>query len=210
MKVRRINIPNIMTDFVGFMQEKAVVQDGVYSKPKQYNIEEFEKIFEFVEQTDNEIYQDWKNNTQYHQYVAPVIQQKEQQNIDVVHIEETADKVVDVDKHKLKTLVTDLMEVRLKQPKYTTKDMEIIECKDSSISYRYKNVTILQIKGKRKISVYLTGKLLSQQLFEQFQHTPEKYKATHNAYLYINSVHDIELIMKAVDESMEQVDIKKG
>lgn len=76
---------------------------------------------------------------------------------------------------------------------------ELVECKDNIVAYKFKGKTIAQIKGKRKVKVYFTGKFLSEEVFEQCSHTKPEY--THNAFVKLENVSDVDLVFVAIEES---------
>ena len=214
MRVAKNVDSNITTDFKGFMGDTVILQDGDFGEANRYTIKTFETNFHFLNDDDRQFYELAKENTDEFQYEPVTRNNAKDVNDkiiqDKVNEEERSDVVVDVEQQKMDNLKYELLEVRMKLPQYANENMTIVECKDGTTSYRYKNVTILQVKGKRKVKAFLTGKLLTEETFNSFSHTPEKYNATHNAYLYITTIQDVDLIMKAVDESMQQIDIKKS
>lgn len=213
-KVIRKGNEGLETCFVGFKGEDTIIlQSGEYGIPRDYSIEDFESMFEFIHEADLLEYLDNLENHIFPQFgvedevavtVEPPLDDKSKQ-------ENKETKKEEKEKSKLTTggqLKHDLLNEFLPEKDYFEK-LKVIECKDGSLSYRYRDVTVLQVKGKRKVVVYMTGKFLSDETFAKFDKTPEEQKATHNAYLYLNDREDLNIIMIALDESVEQVDIKK-
>lgn len=90
-------------------------------------------------------------------------------------------------------------------------DLNSIICKHGTVSYIYRGVTILQVKGKKKVYFYFTGKMFDEQFLKQFMLLPERgYKITHNAYLMLENESQFEQITKAIQVSIQYIDNKKG
>lgn len=206
-KVVRKGNEELQTCFVGFNeQNKVVLQNGPYGIPRTYDKEDFEHMFYFIHDEDE---------VDYKQMGDVVIESPVQDDEVCATNNESdlSDKEEKQDTPKKEFPVSTQLKNILIDEKLTAKpyfsDLKIIECKDGSLSYRYRNVTVLQVKGKRKVAVYMTGKLLEDETFAKFLQTPEHHKATHNAYVYLNSADELNLVLKALDESVEQIDIKK-
>lgn len=217
-KVIRKGNDGLETCFIGFKGEDTVVlQNGEYGIPREYSIEDFESMFEFIHETDLLEYLELLEEKTFPQYDAidEVAVTNEQQQTPPQDKQQNEEQKENKQTEQPKSILTtggqlkqELLEQKLPQTDYYNR-LKVIQCKDGSLSYRYRNVTVLQVKGKRKVAVYMTGKFLDPETFAKFDKTPEEQKATHNAYLYLNEKEDLDTIMIALDESIEQVDLKK-
>lgn len=91
--------------------------------------------------------------------------------------------------------------------KLYNKQFEVVYCKDGCISFRYKNVTIVQVKGKTKAKVMFSKKLLSNELNNSLSTFGKNY--AHDMYCNLTSVKDLQLCLQCTDYIVNLLNTKQ-
>lgn len=234
---RKIN-SLIVGQFLGFKGNDTVVV-ATNEVTNEYPFDQFERLFKFTNEADKQQYQKIKdeviNDGTIHQVNEEQLEELLKEAIEKNNFAKQLEKEkrqeqLDEEQSKKNTKEKSKNIQQSKQPKEKPQgqklkekylyevltqqsffnDLNSIICKDGTVSYMYRGVTIFQIKGKRKVYCYFTGKMFDEQFIKEFMQTPEKYKATHNAYLILEDESQFAQITKAIEASIQYVDNKKG
>lgn len=234
---RKIN-SLIVGQFLGFKGNDTVVV-ATNESTNEYTFDQFERLFKFTSESDKQQYEKIKNEVLNDETTHQVNEEKleellkeaiEKNNIAKQLEKEKRQEKLDEEQSKKNAKKQSKDTQQSKQPKEKPQgeilkekylyevltqqpffnDLNSLICKDGTVSYMYRGVTIFQIKGKRKVYCYFTGKMFDEKFLQEFMMTPEKYKATHNAYLILEDESQFAQITKAIETSIQYVDNKKG
>ena len=234
---RKIN-SLIVGQFLGFKGNDTVVV-ATNESTNEYTFDQFERLFKFTSDSDKQQYEKIKdevlNDETTHQVNEEQLEELLKEAIEKNNVAKQLEKEkrqeqLNEEQNKKNTQKQSRNTQQSKQPKEKPQgeilkekylyevltqqpffnDLNSLICKDGTVSYMYRGVTIFQIKGKRKVYCYFTGKMFDENFLKEFMITPEKYKATHNAYLILEDESQFAQITKAIETSIQYVDNKKG
>lgn len=166
-----------------------------YTKPVEVEVVAEEEKVEFPELEEEEVFEE---ETVEEQVETETVTEEEKEEVEEIQeIKENATV------EELKDYLIECLSI----VNVTDEANEFVECKDNILAVRYFGKTVAQIKGKRKVRIYLNGRHMEPETFEKCEHDRPEY--THNAFIKLEDKESLQLALTAIEEVRTWVRLNK-